>query len=72
MKTPIIEPYLFFHGRCEEALEFYETTLGSRRVMLMRFDEAPDPPPEGMLPPDWGARSCACQLPRRRLHDHDV
>jgi PhnB protein len=56
MNTPIIEPYLFFNGRCEEALEFYENTLGAKRVMLMRFDEAPDSPPEGMLPADWGQK----------------
>ncbi len=53
MKNPVIEPYLFFGGRCEEALEFYESSLGAKRVMLMRFDEAPDQPPEGMLAPGW-------------------
>ncbi len=53
MKKPIIEPYLFFGGRCEEAVAFYETALGAKRVMLMRFEEAPDSPPEGMLAPDW-------------------
>ena len=53
MKKPVIEPYLFFGGRCEEALEFYEAALGAKRVMLMRFEEAPDPMPEGMLTPGW-------------------
>lgn len=53
MKKPIIEPYLFFNGRCEEAIEFYETALGAQRVMLMRFGEAPEQPPEGMLAPGW-------------------
>ncbi len=52
MKT-VIEPYLFFRGRCEEAVEFYEKALGARRVMLMRFDDAPEQPPEGMLAPGW-------------------
>ena len=52
MKT-VIEPYLFFAGRCEEAVEFYETALGAKRVMLMRFEEAPDQPPEGMLASGW-------------------
>ena len=51
-----IEPYLFFAGRCEEALEFYESTLGATREMLMRFDEAPDPVPEGMMAADWGKK----------------
>ncbi|MES2981070.1 MAG: VOC family protein [Verrucomicrobiota bacterium] len=53
MKKPMIEPYLFFAGRCEEALEFYESALGAKRVMLMRFEEAPDQPPEGMLTAGW-------------------
>ncbi len=52
MKT-IIEPYLFFGGRCEEALEHYERIFGSKRVMLMRFGESPERPPEGMLAPGW-------------------
>ena len=38
-----IQPYLFFEGRCEEALEFYKTHLGAKITMLMRFKEAPDP-----------------------------
>ncbi len=53
MKKPVVEPYLFFGGRCEEAVEFYESALGAKRVMLMRFDEAPEAPPEGMLAPGW-------------------
>lgn len=53
MTTPLIQPYLFFSGRCEEALEFYRSTLGAEIIMLLRFKEAPDAPPEGMLPPNW-------------------
>lgn len=52
----MIEPYLFFGGRCQEAVEFYESALGAKRVMLMRFDEAPDQPPEGMIAPGWGKK----------------
>jgi PhnB protein len=47
-----IQPYLFFDGRCEEALEFYRKALGAEVEMLMRFKESPDPqscpPGEGM------------------------
>lgn len=39
----IIQPYLFFGGRCEEAIEFYRATLGAEVVMLMRFKENPEP-----------------------------
>lgn len=38
-----IQPYLFFNGRCEEALEFYRKTLNAEIVMLMRFKDSPDP-----------------------------
>jgi PhnB protein len=37
-----VQPYLFFDGRCEEALEFYKKTLGAEVGMMMRFKEAPD------------------------------
>lgn len=53
MSAPIIQPYLFFGGRCGEAMEFYRTALGATVVDLMRFREAPDPPPESMLPPGF-------------------
>ena len=47
-----VQPYLFFEGRCEEALEFYREALGAEVTALMRFKENPDPPPPpGMVPP---------------------
>jgi PhnB protein len=46
-----VQPYLFFEGRCEEALEFYRGALGAEVTALMRFRECPDPMPPGMLPP---------------------
>ena len=46
-----IEPYLFFNGRCEEAVEFYKKALGAEVLMMMRFKESPEPHPPGMLPP---------------------
>jgi len=45
-----IQPYLFFEGRCEEALDFYRRALGAEVIMTMRYDEAPEPPPPGRLP----------------------
>ena len=46
-----VQPYLFFNGRCEEAIEFYRTALGAEVMMLMRFKESPVPsehvPPGG-------------------------
>lgn len=46
-----IEPYLFFDGRCEEALEFYRTALGAEVTALMRFKDNPEPQQPGMAPP---------------------
>lgn len=46
-----VQPYLFFDGRCEEALEFYRAALGAEVTMLMRFKDSPEPLPPGMCPP---------------------
>ena len=51
--TRIIEPYLFFNGNCEEALEFYRKALGAKVEFMMRFKESPDPAPPGMVPPGF-------------------
>jgi PhnB protein len=53
MANTAITPYLFFGGRCEEALEFYRTALGAEVEMVMRFNESPEPTPPGMLPPGF-------------------
>ena len=45
-----LEPYLFFNGRCEEAIAFYQQALGAEVTMQMRMNEAPDPPPPGAIP----------------------
>lgn len=45
-----IEPYLFFEGRCEEAIEFYRRTLEAELTFLMRYKDSPEPPPD-MIPP---------------------
>jgi PhnB protein len=46
-----VDPYLFFEGRCEEAVEFYRKALGAEVTMLMRYKDSPEPPPPGTLPP---------------------
>jgi PhnB protein len=38
-----VQPYLFFDGRCEEAMEFYKSKLGAEVTALMRWKECPDP-----------------------------
>jgi PhnB protein len=38
-----IQPYLFFDGRCDEAIAFYREALGAEVTALMRFKESPVP-----------------------------
>ena len=49
----VIEPYLFFNGSCEQAVEFYRKALGAEVQMVMRYKESPEPPPPGRLPPGF-------------------
>lgn len=51
-----IQPYLFFRGRCEEAIEFYKKALGAKVGMVMRFKDNPDRPPPGVVPPSLDER----------------
>ena len=46
-----VQPYLFFDGRCEEAIEFHRQALSAELLMMMRFKDSPDPPPPGVVPP---------------------
>jgi PhnB protein len=48
--TMQVKQYLFFDGKCEEAIEFYKKTLGAKVDMMMRFKDNPDPQP-GSCPP---------------------
>jgi PhnB protein len=48
-----IQPYLFFNGSCEEAIEFYHKALGAEVEMMMRFKESPEPQPPGTVPPGF-------------------
>ncbi len=38
-----VNPYLFFEGRCDEAVAFYREAVGAEVQMLMRFKESPEP-----------------------------
>jgi PhnB protein len=49
----VVQPYLFFNGRCEEAIEFYRKSLGAEVGMIMRYKESPEPPQPGMVPPGF-------------------
>ena len=49
-----VQPYLFFDGRCEEAVAFYQKVLGAEVTMLMRFKDSPVSQDCGMVGPDAG------------------
>ncbi|WP_428536150.1 VOC family protein [Rhodopila sp.] len=44
----LVQPYLSFNGRCDEAVKFYQAAIGAEVRMLMRFKDAPD---QSIVPP---------------------
>jgi PhnB protein len=54
-----LQPYLFFNGRCDEALEFYKKALGAEVLMLMRFKESPD---QKNIPPGSADKIMHCSV----------
>ncbi len=46
-----IQPYLFFDGRCQEAIDFYRQAIGAEVQMMMHFKDSPEP---AFMPPDAG------------------
>lgn len=53
MSGSLIQPYLFFGGRCEEAIAFYRDAIGAKVEMVMKFSDSPEPMPPGMLTPGF-------------------
>jgi PhnB protein len=53
---PIVQPYLFFNGRCAEALDFYRQALGAEVEMMLRFQDSPEPLPPGAVPPGFESK----------------
>ena len=41
-----VQPYLFFNGRCDEAIAFYQRALGATDVVKMTYRESPEPSQE--------------------------
>ena len=48
----VVQPYLAFEGRCDEAIAFYKSALGAEVTMLVRFKDHPEPQPPGMIKPE--------------------
>jgi PhnB protein len=47
----LAQTYLFFEGRCDEALDFYRTALSAEVTMLLRFKDNPEPEKTGGIRP---------------------
>lgn len=59
-----VEPYLFYGGRCAEALSFYQSAIGAEILVSMRFSESPDQPssPECAMPGEWQDKIMHAQI----------
>jgi PhnB protein len=53
MQKVEVNNYLFFSGCCDEAMAFYQQHLGAEVKFLIRFNESPEPMPEGVLQPGF-------------------
>jgi PhnB protein len=58
----VIQPYLFFNGACEEALEFYRTAIGAEVLFKMRYSDSPEPVPPGRIPPGFEKKIMHCSF----------
>lgn len=52
MPNTALEPYLFFNGRSDEAIAFYQAALNAEVVMRMLYKESPEKS-QMPLPPGW-------------------
>jgi PhnB protein len=49
----VVQPYLFFNGNCEQAVEFYRTALDAQVEMVMRYKDSPEAQTPGTVPPGF-------------------
>lgn len=45
-----VQNYLFFDGRCDEAIEFYGKAVGAEVTMRLTFGQSPVPVDQGRMP----------------------
>jgi PhnB protein len=67
--TMFIQPYLFFDGRCDEALDFYKKMLGAEVTFLMRFKDSPDPQAKAGCGPGMDDKVMHCNV---RIRDTEL
>ena len=58
----LIQPYMNFDGRCEEAIEFYKSALGAKVIMLSRFKDCPDPQQKAQMEDRAADKVMHCSL----------
>ena len=56
MSSIVVQPYLFFGGRCQEAIDFYSKVLDAKIDMVMLFKDSPQPLPPGVLQPGFESK----------------
>ena len=67
--TPSLQPYLFFRGRCEEAIGYYREKLGAEVLVMMRFSDNPDTAGAGEMPDGLGEKIMHASL---RINGSDI
>jgi PhnB protein len=65
-----LNPYLFFAGRCAEAIEFYKSAIGAEPLMVMRYKDAP--PDAGIPPKDFAEVANRIMHARLQVGDSTV
>ncbi len=65
----LVQSYLFFDGRCEEAIDFYRRALDAEVTMLMRFKDNPEPEKAGETKPGTEDKVMHAQM---RIGDTDI
>jgi uncharacterized protein YbaA (DUF1428 family)/uncharacterized glyoxalase superfamily protein PhnB len=68
-QAPAIQPYLFFRGRCEEAIDYYKAKLGAEEIMKLRFKDNPDRPQPDKVSPALSDKIMHAAL---RIHGNDI
>ncbi|WP_016954958.1 VOC family protein [Catenovulum agarivorans] len=64
-----LNTYLFFNGQAEAAIAYYQQHLSAELTLMMRFNESPDPIPEGMLPKGYEQKIMHAQI---KVADHEL
>jgi len=54
-----VQPYLFFEGRCDEALSFYKSALNAEARSINRFGDIPD---QSMVQPQMADKIMHAEL----------